>query len=389
MSQSSTGDKTEKATPQKLRKTREEGQVTRSRDIGTAVGVFVSLKIILFMLPGWLGDFRRLFALSLADFNGIGLTGADGGGIDGIGNASSLIFPGVLVLVGKMVLPLVAVPLSIVAVSLVPGGWIFSAKNFMPKANRLSPAANLKKLVSGKHYVQIGTMVLKAAAVGFVLWKVCRSNVNDFVRLQGAPLADALHGGATLLVDSVLLLSGVLILFSLIDVPIQHFLFLRGQRMSKKDIKEEHKNSEGRPEVKSRIRQLQRAMARQSVRKTVPTADVVIVNPTHYAVALKYDESKAQAPFVVAKGIDETALFIREIARKHKIEILELPPLARAIYNTSQVNQQIPAALYRAVAQVLTYVLQIGAFRKGQRPAQPRLPSDFDIPEQLSNPSPS
>jgi flagellar biosynthesis protein FlhB len=188
------------------------------------------------------------------------------------------------------------------------------------------------------------------------------------------------------LVDSVLVLAAVLIAFSLIDVPIQKLLYMREQRMSKQDLKEEHKNNEGRPEVKSRIRQLQRQMARRSIRKTVPDADVVVVNPTHYAVALKYDENKAQAPFVLAKGIDETALFIRQVARENKVEILELPPLARAIYNSSQVNQQIPAVLYRAVAQVLTYVLQIKAFRKGQRMAQPTLPNDFDIPENLSDP---
>ena len=376
MSQAAAGDKTEKATPQKLRKAREEGQVARSRDVGTAIGLFVALKILIWMMPSWLIDFRRVFALSLVRFDGL----------DGIENASSLMFPGVLVLVAKMMLPLLAVPLCVVAVSMIPGGWVFTPKHFAPKFDRLNPINNLKRLVSGKHYLQLGATILKAAALGLVLWYLCAANVNAFVNLQGAPMADALRGGATLLIDSVLVLSAVLIAFSLIDLPVQRMLYMREQRMSKQDIKEEHKRSEGRPEVKSRIRQLQRQMARRSVRKTVPEADVVVVNPTHYAVALKYDENKAQAPYVLAKGIDETALFIRQVAREHKVEVLELPPLARAIYHSSQVNQQIPAALYRAVAQVLTYVLQIKAFRKGQQTAKPTLRTDFDIPETLSDP---
>jgi flagellar biosynthetic protein FlhB len=256
----------------------------------------------------------------------------------------------------------------------------------MPKFGKLNPLTNLKRMVSAKHYAQLAATLIKAAAIGGVLWYLCVANVNAFVRLQGAPMADALHGGVSLLIDSVMVLCAVLIFFSLIDLPVQKLLYLREQRMSKQEIKEEHKNNEGRPEVKSRIRRLQHQMARRSIRKMVPDADLVVVNPNHYAVALKYDESKAQAPYVLAKGLDETALFIRQVAKDHKVEVLELPPLARAIYHSSQVNQQIPAVLYRAVAQVLTYVLQIKAFRHGVRTALPALPSDLDIPASLSDP---
>jgi flagellar biosynthetic protein FlhB len=154
--------------------------------------------------------------------------------------------------------------------------------------------------------------------------------------------------------------------------------------MSKQDMKEEHKSSEGRPEVKQRVRQLQHQMARRSVRKTVPTADVVIVNPEHYAVALKYDEDRAEAPFVVAKGVDEMALYIKQVAKENDIEILPLAPLARAIYNTSQVQQQIPVQLYQAVSQVLNYVLQLKAFRTGRRSAQPLFPNEVVVPSHLS-----
>ena len=124
------------------------------------------------------------------------------------------------------------------------------------------------------------------------------------------------------------------------------------------------------------------------MRKSVPTADVVIVNPEHYAVALKYDEKRAEAPFLVAKGIDEMALYIRELAKQHAVEVVSMPPLARAIYNTSQVHQQIPAALYQAVARVLSYVLQIKAFRTGRRASEPALPADLSVPRHLSDKTP-
>ncbi|RTL35183.1 MAG: flagellar type III secretion system protein FlhB, partial [Rhodocyclaceae bacterium] len=204
-----------------------------------------------------------------------------------------------------------------------------------------------------------------------------------FMQLQAQPLDQALAGGAGLMVDGIMALCAVFVVFALVDVPVQHFIYLRGQRMGRREMKEEHKSTEGRPEVRQRIRQIQQQLARRGVRKTVPGADVVIVNPQHYAVALKYDANRAEAPFVVAKGVDEMALYIREVATEHKVEIVPLPPLARAIYNTSQVNQQIPAPLYRAVAQVLGYVLQLKAFRNGQRPQRPDLPDPPPVPRQF------
>ncbi|MNJ22366.1 Flagellar biosynthetic protein FlhB [compost metagenome] len=154
--------------------------------------------------------------------------------------------------------------------------------------------------------------------------------------------------------------------------------------MTKQERKEEHKNQEGRPEVKARIKQVQRQMAQRQIGKVLKTADAVIVNPQHYAVALKYDSQKAQAPYVIAKGVDEMALYIRKMAVANKLEVIEIPPLARAIYFTTQVNQQIPAPLYAAVAHVLTYVLKLKAYRNGLR-AKPELPKNLPIPERMAN----
>ncbi|MFC0250597.1 EscU/YscU/HrcU family type III secretion system export apparatus switch protein [Massilia consociata] len=368
------GDKTEKPTAQKLKKARQEGQVVRSRDLATAVGILISLKMFALLVPGYLESFRALFRLV---FVPVGEAGA-------IENAMSVVFTGALVLLVKMILPLLAVPFAIVAAGVFPGGWIASGKNMAPKFSRLSPITNLGNLFSQKHWIGFATSAAKAIVLGLVLWHACQSSMKAYVELQRLPLSDALARGTSLMLDGLMAMVAVFIVFALIDVPVQSFLFTKNQRMSKQEVKEEHKSNEGRPEVKQRIRQLQNQLAQRSVRKSVPTADVVIVNPEHYAVALKYDTDRAEAPFVVAKGVDEMALYIKRVAQEHRIETLTLPPLARAIYNTSQVQQQIPAQLYQAVSQVLNYVLQLNAFRAGRRQAPPRFPNEVVVPSHLS-----
>ncbi len=375
MSEQRQDDKSEKATPHKLRKVREKGQVARSRDWATAVGIAVCLQLIVLLTPGYLEDFRLLFAQSFAP----ALTRS--GELD---NAWSVQFATAMTLLVKMALPLFAVPLIVGIASLYPGGWIMSAAPLAPKLERINPLKYFKRIFSMKHVIHTVAAALKAAALLAVLYYMARSSVVDFLHLQSLALNDALIVGADLMLDGIMALCTVFIVFALIDLPVQSIVFLREQRMSKRDVKEEHKTNEGRPEVRQRIRQLQTQMARQGLRKSVPSADVVIVNPEHYAVALKYDEKRAEAPFVVAKGVDEMALYIRDLAKAHQVEVVSLPPLARAIYNTSQVNQQIPAALYQAVARVLSYVLQIKAFRNGGRPSPPELPFDLAVPEHLT-----
>jgi flagellar biosynthetic protein FlhB len=379
MADSSTGDKTEKASAQKLKKARSEGQVVRSRDLATAIGILVSLKLFALMVPDYLESFRALFRLV---FVPLGEAGA-------MENAMSVVFMSAALLLIKMVLPLAVVPVAIILGGLVPGGWVMSSANMGPKSERLSPMKNLGNLFTQKHAIGVATSIAKAAVLGFVLVHVSRSSMAAYVNLQRLPLMDAIAGGAAMMFDGLMALVSVFVIFAVLDVPIQAFQFAKNQRMSKQDQKEEHKSSEGRPEVKQRVRQLQRQLAQRSVNKTVPTADVVIVNPEHYAVALKYDTNRAEAPFVVAKGVDEMALYIKGVAAKHKIETVSLPPLARAIYNTSQVQQQIPAQLYQAVSAVLNYVLQLNAFRDGRRTAPPRLPVDVAVPHHLSEVTPS
>jgi flagellar biosynthetic protein FlhB len=370
----STGDKSEKASQQKLRKARDDGQVVRSRDLATAIGILASLKVFALLLPSYMDAFRHIFTLV---FVPLGATGA-------LENALSVVFGAACALLVKMVLPLLAVPLAIVLAALVPGGWVISTSHWEPRFDRLSPLTNLGQLFTAKHGIAVATAVGKSAVLAAVLYHVTSSGIGTWAELQHRPLDQAIERGGAMLFDSLMALVMVFVLFAVVDVPLQAFLFARNQRMSKQEVKEEHKSTEGRPEVRQRIRQLQHQLARRSVRKTVPTADVVIVNPEHYAVALKYDTKRAEAPFVVAKGVDEMALYIKRLALEHKVEVLALPPLARAIYNTSQVQQQIPAQLYQAVSQVLNYVLQLNAFRSGRRQAPPGFPNEVAVPPHLS-----
>lgn len=376
MAEAHNGDKTEKASPHKLREARKQGQVPRSKDVATAIGIVVAVWLSFWQMPDWLADFRRLFALAFASLGGRGT----------LENVWSMLFAGSLTLLVKMLLPLLVIPLLIVVFSLLPGGWIFVGQHFFPQLKRLNPLSHLGRVVSAKHASEVGKSILKALLLGGVLYSVALSAMQDFFALQDLPLDEALAAAGARLLQALLALAAVFVLFAVIDLPLQWLLFQREQRMSKQDLKDEYKKTEGSPQIKQRIRQVQQQLAQRGLRKSVPGADVIIVNPTHYAVALKYDEDRAEAPFIIAKGVDEMALCIGRIAAEHDIAVLTIPPLARAVYHTTQVNQQIPAPLYRAVAQVLTYVLQLKAFRSGQRRVRPTLPDDLPVPAHLANP---
>ena len=372
------GDKTERATPQKLRQARAAGQVPRSRDWTTALGLCLSLQLVVWQMPGWLQDFHRMF---LDAFPPLGEDGA-------LDNSLSHLFSDAMLLTARMVLPLLVIPLVVCAGSLIPGGLVFSPDLLLPDPARLNPLQFFQRLTDPRSLTTVCVGMLKSAVLMVLLVFLVRGSLDSFLQLQDQALPDAIRHGTRLLLDGVLALSGVFIAAAVIDLPVTQLLFARSQRMSKQEVKDEYRQNEGRPEVRQKIRQIQIRLSRRAVRKAVPAADVVVVNPEHYAVALKYDEKRAQAPFVVAKGLDEMALYIRRVAAEHSVEVLELPPLARAIYNTSQINQQIPAALYEAVARVLTYVFQIRAFRDGRRKTRPNLAwSDLVVPPNLSNPT--
>ncbi len=373
------GDKTEKPSEQKLRKAREQGQVARSRDIGAAVGLLVGLKLLVMIAPLYLEDFARLFRLALAPLDG-------NDALPGLDTLWGEAAHESLWLLARMLLPLLALPAAVIVATQLGGGLVFTPSQWLPRFSKLDPLANLGRLFSAKHYSELAATLLKTGGVLAVLYWVTTAYAARYVQLQALSLPAALAGAAGLVMDALLTLVAVLVAYALVDVPLQRLLFLRGQRMSKQEVKDEYKQNEGRPEVRQRLRHLRQQLARRSVRQAVPEADVVIVNPTHYAVALRYDSTKAEAPYVVAKGVDEMALYIRSLAREHRVQQLELPPLARALYNSSQVQQQIPASLYQAVAQVLSHVMQLRAFHAGRRQDAPQLAADLPVPRHLSDP---
>lgn len=374
MSNNSAQEKTEEASAQKLRKSRDDGQVTRSKDLSTTVSLLATLVILKFTFVGFYDGLLESFRLSFVNFNASEINLQD----------LRLILTHNLVVFIQMLLPLVFTSVLVIVFSLVPGGWLFVAKNFYPKFSKLNPITGLKRIVSAQNWVELLKSLAKIALLLTVAWMLVSDAIPHLLALQRTSLPTAIGSAFAMLFDTLLSLLGVFVVFALIDVPIQKYFFLKKLRMTKQERKEEHRNQEGRPEVKARIKRIQRQISQGQIGKVMKDADAVIVNPQHYAVAIKYDVTKAQAPYVIAKGVDDMALYIRKMATSHNLEVLEIAPLARAIYFTTQVNQQIPAPLYAAVAHVLTYILQLKAYKSGLR-AKPELPRDLPIPKRMAN----
>lgn len=375
MSEQNSGqEKTEEASAHKLKKSKDDGQVARSKDLSTTISLIATLFILKFSAGLFLEGLSDSFRLSYIQF---------GHSEIGLDDLDTLLGYNMLVFI-KLLSPLLLTSVLVVALSLVPGGWVFSAKNFAPKLSKLNPITGLGKIFSAQNWSELLKSILKVLVLLGIGYVLVRAALPELIALQRSSVLEAVSAAFDLTFSLILCLMLVFVLFSFIDIPLQRYFFLKKLRMTKQERKEEHKNQEGRPEVKARIKQLQRQMLQRQISKVIKNADVVIVNPTHYAVALKYDSKKAAAPFVLAKGVDETALYMRQMAAKHELEVLEIPPLARAIYFTTQINQQIPAPLYTAVAHVLTYILQLKAWRQGRR-SKPQLASNLPIPDSLAN----
>ena len=375
MSEQNSGqEKTEEASAHKLKKSKDDGQVARSKDLSTTISLIATLFILKFSAGLFLEGLSDSFRLSYIQF---------GHSEIGLDDLDTLLGYNILVFI-KLLAPMLLTSLLVVVLSLVPGGWVFSAKNFAPKLSKLNPITGLGRIFSAQNWSELLKSVLKVLVLLGIGYVLVRAALPELIALQRSSVLEAISAALDLTFNLILCLMLVFVLFSFIDIPLQRYFFLKKLRMTKQERKEEHKNQEGRPEVKARIKQLQRQMLQRQISKVIKNADVVIVNPTHYAVALKYDSKKAAAPFVLAKGVDETALYMRQMAAKHELEVVEIPPLARAIYFTTQINQQIPAPLYTAVAHVLTYILQLKAWRQGRR-SKPQLASNLPIPDSLAN----
>lgn len=365
----SSGDKSEKPTASKLRKSRNKGDIPRSRDVTMAAGLVTSLLTVSAFFPFYLDQVQMSFtAVRQMARN-----------LDDDGALHQFVLTQVLIIL-KVLATLVPIPLAACLASMVPGGWIFVPGRIKADFKKLNPLSGLKRLVGKQHLTDVLKMILKCAILLALLWSAIQDALPEMMSLQNHFLPEAIYKGLAHYAGIMKVFIVTLALFAFIDIPLSRFLFSKKMRMTKKEVRDEHKNQDGNPQVKGRIRQLQRQMALGQISRQVPQADVVIVNPTHYAVALKYAPDKAAAPYIVAKGLDDVALHIRRVAAKHQIEIVAFPPLARSVYYSTHVNQQIPASLYRAIAQVLTYVMQLKSWRAGQS-EKPHLDVHIPLPE--------
>ena len=373
MADENDSERTEPASPRRLEQAREDGQVARSQELNT-FALLATVGISIWTLGGQ-------FLSGLTDLMRAGLTLSAGDAFQAEQMARLLGRHGAS---GFMTIaPVLAVAfLAALIAPLLLNGWLFTLKPLQPNFSRLDPLSGFGRMFSAHGVVELAKAVAKVLVVGGVAALVMWTSLDALLSLsQEATFSAAVHA-ARLVGWTLILMVGGMALIVAIDVPYQLWSHHRKLRMSRAELKREARESEGDPQIKARIRSLQREAARKRMMAAVPKADVVITNPTHYAVALSYKENSMRAPRVVAKGQDLTALRIRELARQHRIPIVEAPPLARALYRHTDLEDEIPETLYTAVAEVLAYVFQLRRFnREGGR--APRVPDEIVVPSAL------
>jgi flagellar biosynthetic protein FlhB len=375
MAESESGqDKTEDPTEKKKKDAREKGEIARSKELNTLAIMLAGSGALLIFGGALAQDLMELMRMNFSLSREVVL---DQGAMGAYLMHSGLI---ALVAIQPVMITLLLAAL-IGPISL--GGWLFSAGTMAPKFSRMNPGAGLKRMFSSKAVIELLKALAKFFIILFVALAVLSSDIDDLLRIAHEPLDMAIIHSLQLVGWSSLWMACGLIIIAAVDVPFQLWESAKKLKMTKQEIRDEHKDQEGRPEVKQRIRQLQRDMSQRRMMAAIPDADVVITNPTHYAVALKYDPDKGGAPMLVAKGSDFLALKMREIAVANDVLLLESPALARSIYYSTELEQEIPGGLYLAVAQVLAYVYQIRQYRAGKGKRPDPLKDDLPIPPDL------
>ncbi len=373
MAEDSDLEKTEPASPRRLEKAREEGQVVRSRELNTFMLLGAGVATLwwggAYMYQGLNGILRAgmWFDVRVGQDTNVMLSVAGGSALQAL-----------------LVLAPLFVVLFVVAIlaSVLLGGFMFSTKALEPKFERLNPLKGVKRMFSAQTLVELVKTLAKAGVIGTVAVLVIMNYRDQMLSLMEATPSEALTAGMELVALCCTLIVSGLILIVLIDAPWQIYSHHKKMRMSMQDVKQEHKESDGDPHVKARIRQQQRAMARRRMMSEVPGADVIVTNPTHYAVALVYKDGQGGAPKVVAKGSGLVAAKVREIAAEHQVPVLSAPPLARALFHHVELGQEIPADLYSAVAEVLAWVFQLRNWNMGMG-TEPQMPTSLIVPPGL------
>ncbi len=361
------------ASARKLQKARAEGQVARSRDLAHLAAMGAGAALIVALAPQWTHWLRTLLEGALRF------------------DAAAVATPATMTArLGSLTLQMLvavlpfgaALALVGVAAALLAGGWNFTLKPLEPRLDKFSPLAGLGRMFSGHQFADTGKAVLLTLVLALLGGLYLQSRLAGFTSLLAQPLPAAMADAGELIQGGVWLLLAALAVFALVDVPLQRRLLANRLKMTVAEAKQEHKEVEGNAEVKGKIRARMREFASRRMLAAVPQADLVVMNPTHFAVALKYDDKTMAAPRVVAKGADLLAFKIRDLARDAKVPVLQMPPLARALYKHAEVDQEIPAALFGAVAQVLAWVYQLRAAMAAGRPLTAALP-DVDVPPGL------
>lgn len=372
---SSSQDKNLPATERKLQKARSDGQAARSRDL-SHLAILGTGALALMVLAPWFVEYLQRALRQQLVFNAatVQMPG------EMLSRLRTMAGVGLLASAAFALLTSGAALLSAIGA----GGWIFSLKPITPQFNRLNPLSGFANLFSKQQMANVAKMVLMTGILAAVAWNFMGRSIEQMAALVLQPSPLSLRHAGQWIVSGMSLLLLVVFLFAVIDVPLQAFFFKSRLKMSHEEVKQEHKESDGNPQLKGRQRQRAREIADRASIAAVPKADFVVMNPTHYAVALKYDEASMGAPQVVSKGTDLLAFRIRELAQQHGVPVLQSPMLARALYAHAELEQPIPAQLYTAVAQVLAYVYRLKAALRGAGPMPEAQPvPDAHIPPEL------
>jgi flagellar biosynthetic protein FlhB len=370
----SSAEKSQEPTQKRMDSAREDGDIARSKELNTtAILLGGTAAVIAFggvLAAGLSRIMEHNFVLDRAAFFDTSAM---------IKQLSDSVMTGFVSLLPVFAVLLLLAFLAPIAL----GGWNFSIKSIAPKASRMSPLSGLGRMFGTNALVELFKAVAKVIVVAALALLILYINTGAILATQHESVLPAMVDSVDLIAWSVLWMSCAMILISMVDIPFQIHQHTQKLRMTMQQVKDEMKDSEGRPEVKQRIRQLQYEMSQNRMMSDVPDADVIITNPEHYAVALRYDQSKEDAPIMLAKGADFVAQKIREIGKEHQIPIVSSPALARAIFFNTKVGDEIPGGLYVAVAQVLAYLHQLKQFARGQVKKRPVLRSDITIPDEL------
>ncbi len=371
MADSDSGEKEEDATPKRQQEARDKGQIARSKDLTTAM-LLMTAAATLSIYSSDIG--RKMGDLAVAAFtpdrkyifNTTHMMSAGGEllmeAVYAVGPFFMVLF--VIALLSPMML----------------GGMAFSSKALAPKMSKMSISKGLKRMFGTQALVELLKGIARVSVVFLVAYFVLTDAFPKLTRLGSGNIESGVSDAIQIITNSFFLLALSLIIIAIIDVPYQIWKQAKELKMSKQEIKDEYKETEGQPEVKGKIKQKQREISQQRMMDAVPDADVIVTNPEHYSVALKYDVMNSGAPLVVAKGQDIIAMYIRKVAIANDVTILPMPPLARALYHTTEIGHEVPQGLYLAVAQVLAFVFQLKTFSEGNGP-RPQSIGDVEMPD--------